>query len=99
MPGVLPAAPREESSNASPVPAKQGVGYKSLIEANANRPLVNPGTPAPVEETVEKPAEKPVEKPQAEKPQKGNRFVRGIGKIFHPGQKETAPLTLQPEPR
>jgi hypothetical protein len=92
-----------ESSNASPVPTKKGVGYKSLIEANANRPPLNPSTPAPVEETVEetveKPAEKPVEKPQAEKPQKGNRFVRAIGKILHSGQKETAPLMLQPEQR
>jgi len=92
-----------ESSIASPVPTKKGVGYKSLIEANANRPSLNPGTPAPVEEpveeTVEKPAEKPVERPQVEKPQKGNRFVRAIGKILHPGQKETAPLTLQPEQR
>jgi hypothetical protein len=99
----LPTALREESSNASPVPTKKGVGYKSLIEANANRPPLNPRTPAPVEETVEetveKPAEKPVERPQAEKPQKGNRFVRAIGKILHPGQKETAPLTLQPEQR
>jgi hypothetical protein len=80
-----PAAPTGESLDASPAPAKGGVGYKSLIEANATRLPLDPAA-APV------PAEEP-----AEKRQKGNRFTRAIGKIFHPsGQKETV-LTLQPK--
>jgi hypothetical protein len=84
--GALPAAPTVESPDASEVPASKGVGYKSLLEANSNRPVLDLGAPSPAEEP-------------AEKPQKGNRFFRAIGKIFHPGgQKETTtPLTLQPK--
>lgn len=82
---VMPAAPKkEESSTSAEVPTKKEVGYKSLIEVNANRPPLAPSAPAPAE-------------PPAEKLQKGNRFSRAMGKIFHPGQKETTPLTLQPK--
>jgi hypothetical protein len=82
-PGALPAAPVEESGEASPASAKKGVGYKSLLEADPNRAPIEPALLG---------SEQPVEKP------KGNRFLRAVGKIFHPGgKKETAPLTLQPE--
>lgn len=80
---TLPAAPVEESPEAQPVPPKQAVGYKSLIEANANRP-VEPVAPPVADETTEAPA-------------KGNRFFKAIGKIFRPGgKKESEPSTLQP---
>jgi hypothetical protein len=83
--GALPAAPGDEPSNSAPVPGKKGVGYKSLLEANANR--------APEEPTVQSPAEE-----SAEKPAKGNRFFKAVGKIFHPGgKKETAPSALEPK--
>jgi hypothetical protein len=80
-----PAAPAGESQVTNPAPTKSGVGYKSLIEANANRlPVDRTAAPVPAEESVEQ-------------PQKGNRFLRAVGKIFHPGgQKETV-LTLQPK--
>jgi hypothetical protein len=81
----LPAAPVEDTSDAHTPAPKQGVGYKSLIEANANRPTAEPAPAAPVVESTEKPA-------------KGNRFFRAIGKIFHPGgAKDATPLTLQPK--
>lgn len=79
---VLPVAPVEESADASPPAPKQGVGYKSLLEADPNR------VPEP---SLSSPEEQPVEKA------KGNRFLRAVGKIFHPGRKETPPLTLQPK--
>jgi hypothetical protein len=85
--GVMPPAPKkEESATAGEVPTKKEVGYKSLVEVNANRPppLLEPAAQAPVESA-------------AEKTQKGNRFSRAMGKIFHPGQKEATPLTLQPK--
>ncbi len=82
-PSILPAAPAAESTNASPVPVKKVIGYKSLIEANANRLPVDPGARVADEEP-------------AEQPQKGNRFFRAIGKIFHP-QREPMPMTLQPK--
>jgi hypothetical protein len=83
----LPVALAKETVDTTPVPVKEGVGYKSLIEANANRPPVETAAPVPAEA-------------QAEKPQKGNRFFHAIGKIFHPGgPKETLPLTLQPKPQ
>jgi hypothetical protein len=82
-PGVLPAAPAEESGEAGASSPPKGVGYKSLLEANPNR------APEPALLNAE---EQAVEKP------KGNRFVRAVGKIFHPGaKKETSPLTLQPQ--
>jgi hypothetical protein len=82
---ALPAAPVEDASEARPVPPKQPVGYKSLIEANANRPPVEPAAPAPAAEPGEAPA-------------KGNRFLRAVGKIFHPSpKKDTTQLTLKPE--
>jgi hypothetical protein len=80
----LPVAPAEDSSDAKPLTPKQMVGYKSLIEANANRPPVEIATP-PADDYVDTPA-------------KGNRFLRAVGKIFHPGgKKEAEPLTLQPK--
>jgi hypothetical protein len=83
---AFPSAPVEDSSE-TPQPApKQAVGYKSLIEADPNRPPAEVASPAP-------PAPE-----SAEKPAKGNRFFRAVGKIFHPGaKKETMPLTLQPK--
>lgn len=82
-PSVLPAAPAEVTANASPVPVKTEVDYKSLIEANANRPPADTGGPVADDEPDEK-------------PQKGNRFFRAIRKIFHP-QREPTPMTLQPK--
>jgi hypothetical protein len=80
----LPVAPAEDSSDTKPLTPKQMVGYKSLIEANANRPPVEIATP-PADDYVD---------PQP----KGNRFLRAVGKIFHPGgKKEAEPLTLQPK--
>lgn len=79
---ILPAAPAEESADGSPTAPTQGVGYKSLPEADPNR--------AP-EPSLSSPEGQPVEKP------KGNRFLRAVGKIFHPGRKETTTLTLQPK--
>jgi hypothetical protein len=82
-PAALPAAPIEESGDAGPSPPKKGVGYKSLLDADPNR------APEPVLSASQEP---PVEKP------KGNRVLRAVGKIFHPGgKKETAPSTLQPQ--
>lgn len=80
--GVLPAARTEESADASPAAPKKGVGYKSLLEADPN--------PAP-EPSFSASGDDPVEKP------KGNRFLKAVGKIFHPGKKETTPLTVQPK--
>jgi hypothetical protein len=61
------------------------VGYKSLIEADPNRPVVDLSqqtTPADGE---------------PEKSAKGNRFFRAVGKMFHPAaKKEPAPVLLQP---
>ncbi len=80
----LPVAPAEDSPAAKPLTPKQMVGYKSLIEANANRPPVEIATP-PADDYVDTQA-------------KGNRFLRAVGKIFHPsGKKEAEPLTLQPK--
>jgi cytoskeletal protein RodZ len=80
-PGALPAAPAEESGDASPSSPRQGVGYKSLLEADPNR-APEPALLAGVDPPVEKP--------------KGNRLLRAVGKIFRPGgKKETVPLTLQ----
>jgi len=82
-PGVLPAAPSQETADSTaPVPQK-GVGYKSLLDADPNRAAVEPVGQAPPQEQA------------AEKP-KGNRFFRAVGKIFRPGaKKEPVPLTLQ----
>jgi hypothetical protein len=87
-PVALPVAPVEESSEAKPLTPKQAVGYKSLIEANANR--------APVEPTPASPAA-PAED-SSDKAAKGNRFFKAVGKIFHPsGKKDAEPSTLQPK--
>jgi hypothetical protein len=83
-PGALPAAPVEESGDANPSSPKKAVGYKSLLEADPNRATIEPALLGSEEQSVEKP--------------KGNRLMRAVGKIFHPGaKKETAPLTLQPQ--
>jgi hypothetical protein len=82
---AVPAAPAEETSASKPLTPKQIVGYKSLIEANKDR---LPADPTAV----------PIEDDSPEAPAKGNRFLRAIGKIFHPGAKKDAePLTLQPK--
>jgi hypothetical protein len=84
---ALPVAPLEESAEAKPLAPKQAVGYKSLIEANANRPPVDAVTLPPSDDSSEKPA-------------KGNRFFKAVGKIFRPGsKKETTPLALDPKPQ
>jgi hypothetical protein len=80
---ALPAPPVEESAEPKPLTPKQAVGYKSLIEANPNRPVAAEPTPAPDE--------------ASEKPVRGNRFFKAVGKIFHPGKKDTPPTTLQPQ--
>jgi hypothetical protein len=85
---ALPAAPVDESPEAKPLTPKQVVGYKSLIEANANRPV------EPVAPAVSPAAADDSSETQA----KGNRFFRAIGKIFRPGgKKDTEPTTLQPK--
>jgi hypothetical protein len=72
----------EESPDAKPPTPRPAVGYKSLIDAEPNRPS------AEVAPSSDGPSQKP----------KGNRFLRAVGKIFHPGsKKETMPLTLQPK--
>jgi hypothetical protein len=82
----LPIAPVENSSDS----ATKGVGYKSLIDANPNRP--------PVEAAAAPAPEQPPAAEPAEKAAKGNRFFRAVGKIFHPSpKKESMPLTLQPQ--
>jgi hypothetical protein len=81
---ALPAPPVEDVAPAKPLTPKQLVGYKSLIEANANRLPADP-TAVPIDDSPEEQA-------------KGNRFFKAIGKIFHPGaKKETEPLTLRPK--
>jgi hypothetical protein len=82
---ALPATPAEESSEPKPLTPKPAVGYKSLIEANPNRPAAVEPTAAPVAEE------------SGEKPAKGNRFFKAVGKIFHPGKKDAPPSTLQPQ--
>jgi len=82
---VMPAPPVEDSSNSSPPLPKQPVGYKSLMEANPNSLPTEAAAPAPAVDSSEKPA-------------KGNRFFRAVGKIFHPsGKKDTSPSMLQPK--
>jgi hypothetical protein len=83
-PVILPAAPPEDAPESKPLTPKQAVGYKSLIEVNANRPPPDP-TAAPV----------PGEEPNA-KAAKGNRFFRAIGKIFHPTDKKDDAPAKQP---
>jgi hypothetical protein len=82
---VLPAAPAEDVAESKPLTPKQAVGYKSLIEVNANRPPPDPtAVPIPDKESPAKPA-------------KANRFFRAIGKIFHPSDKnESDPPAKQP---
>ncbi len=83
--GVLPAAPGDQPSDSTPVAGKKGVGYQSLLEANANRLPEKPVVQAPADEAM------------PEKP-KGNRFFKAVGKIIHPGaKKEAAPSALQPK--
>jgi hypothetical protein len=87
-PVALPAPVLVESSDSAPATPKSAVGYKSLIEADVNRPAVESAPHPAMVQVPDQPEEKP----------KGNRFVRAVGKIFHPsGKKETAPQTLQPQ--
>ncbi len=80
---ALPVAPVEDAPVAKPFSPSERVGYKSLIEANKNRPPVEISAP-PADDYVEPPA-------------KGNRFFRAIGKIFRPGKKDDEPSALQPK--
>ena len=71
-PGVTPVRvvkSAEESSKVNPVPSKGGVGYKSLLEANPNRPPAQPIQ---------------AEYPPMEAPRKaeGNKLIRGLGRLF-----------------
>jgi hypothetical protein len=68
------SAPVEVSSEAKPLTPKQAVGYKSLMEATANRPP--------------DPTAVPIEEETVAKARKGNRFLRALGRIFHPGGKQ-----------
>jgi hypothetical protein len=80
----LPAAPVESSPETKPMTPQEKVGYKSLIEVTKNRPAVALSVP-PADDYVVA-------------PEKGNRFFKAIGKIFHPGgKKETEPSALQPK--
>jgi hypothetical protein len=80
----LPAAPVEVSPETKALTTQERVGYKSLIDANKNRPAVELSAP-PADDYVAA-------------PEKGNRFFKAIGKIFHPGgKKETEPSALQPK--
>ncbi len=83
--GALPSTPGDTSVESTSPTSSNGVGYKSLIEANANRPQeqVQPVTPAASDEPAEKPA-------------KGNRFFRAVGKIFRGGKKEPPATALRP---
>jgi hypothetical protein len=81
---VLPARPSEEATEAKPLSPRQGVGYKSLLEANPRTLPEEPAAPSAADEPSDKP--------------KGNRFLRAVGKIFHPGaKKETTPSGLRPK--
>jgi hypothetical protein len=84
---TMPAAPREESAQNAPAPEKKAVGYKSLLEVNANR---MPADPAGQYRSPDE---------GADQPKKSNGFLRALGKFFHPSPKETMPLTLQPKPQ
>lgn len=81
-----PSIPVEETSTAkAPAPKQPTVGYKSLIEATATRPP--------------DPTAVPIEDAPVDTTPKGNRFIRALGRFFHPGgKKEATPLTLQPKP-
>lgn len=85
--GALPSAPGDTAAEATPPTNSNGVGYKSLIEANANRPQEQ-AQPVPQAASDE----------PAEKPAKGNRFFRAVGKIFRGGKKEPPPSALRPNP-
>lgn len=66
----------------TPAPEQNGVGYKSLLDADPNRPPAEAAVqPAP---TTQEPAKKP----------DGNRIKRGLGRIFRVGKKDTT----QPQP-
>ena len=88
-PGMTPVPvvkSTEEASQANPVPSKATVGYKSLLEANPNRPPAQPIQ---------------AEYPSPEEPKKaeGNRLVRGLGRLFGAKKKEPVPLDIQkPKP-
>jgi hypothetical protein len=83
---ALPAAPAEDPVEAKPSAPNQTVGYKSLIEADPNKPPAQPTVSAPAAAETGDPAAK------------GNRFFKAVGKIFHPsGKKDTEPSTLQPK--
>ena len=74
-PLVLPAAaPVVRAEEPAPTSPKQQVGYKSLLEVNADR--------LPADPTASAPASDPEQKP------KNNRFIKALGKIFHPGKQD-----------
>lgn len=71
LPAAAPVVNAEEPAHASP---KQEVGYKSLLEVNADR--------LPADPTASAPAPDPEQKP------KSNRFIKALGKLFHPGKQD-----------
>lgn len=82
-PSVREPAPDAGTSGApaavepSPAPEPGGVGYKSLIEADPNRPPAEAAAqPAPA-------APEPAKKPE------GSRIKRGLGRILRLGKKDT----------
>jgi hypothetical protein len=82
-PAVLssPSTPVAESADT----VAPSVGYKSLIEANANRPMPT----APVVSDSLTPEE------SKGKSSRGNKFLKALGKIFHRPKDEIIPLTIQ----
>jgi hypothetical protein len=78
-------SPQKEAPETAPVAApKSGVGYKSLVDAEPVRVPVDLSAPAPTGDAGGQQV-------------KGNRFLRALGKLFHPGKKETEPSSLEPK--
>jgi hypothetical protein len=75
LPSMVPGAVPGVSSDPSPALSKEAVGYKSLLETNANRVTVIHQVQPPVEESTEQPA-------------KGKRLIKAVGKIFHAAGKQ-----------
>ncbi len=77
------ALPVNEAPAPAPVTPKSTVGYKSLVDAEP--------THAPVDLAAD-----PIPSVTDSKQTRGSRFLRAVGKLFHPGRKEAEPSSLQP---
>lgn len=75
--------PAASETVSQPAPADSAVGYKSLMEADPNRP------PAEVEPAAP-PAAEPAKKPG------GHRIIRALGRVFRLGKKDTTKPQPQP---